>query len=46
MHEGLNHWAFVYAAYTLGVSGTAALVLHSWTAMRRAETRRERSRTL
>ena len=46
MHEGLNHWAFVYADYALGVSGTAALVLYSWTAMRRAEARRERSRAL
>ena len=44
MHEGLNHWAFVYAAYALGIGGTAALVLHSWAAMRRAEARRERSR--
>ena len=46
MREGLNHWAFVYAAYALGVSGTLALVLHSWTAMRRAEARRERTREL
>ena len=33
-----------YAAYALGVGGTLALVLQSWTAMRRAEARRERSR--
>ena len=46
MHEELNHWAFVYAAYALGVGGTAVLVLHSWTAMLRAEARRERSRAL
>lgn len=46
MHEGLNHWAFVYAAYGLGVTGTLILVLHSWTAMRRAEARRERTRAL
>ena len=44
MHEGLNQLAFVYAAYALSVSGTLALVLYSWTAMRRAEARRERSR--
>ena len=44
MHEGLNQLAFVYAAYALGVSGTLALVIQSWTAMRRAEARRERSR--
>ena len=46
MHEGLNHWAFVYAAYGLGVTGTVALVLLSWTKMRRAEARRERTRAL
>ena len=44
MRENLNQLAFVYAAYALGVGGTAALVLHSWTAMCRAEARRERSR--
>ena len=44
MREGLNQLAFVYAAYALGVSGTLALIVHSWTAMRRAEARRERSR--
>ncbi|MEN9683930.1 MAG: hypothetical protein RLZZ427_1681 [Pseudomonadota bacterium] len=44
MHEGLNHWTFIAAAYALGVGGTAVLVVWSWIAMRRAETRRERSR--
>ena len=44
MHEQLNHWPFVLAAYALAVGGTAALVLLSWRAMRRAEARRERSR--
>ena len=46
MHEGLNHWAFVYAAYGLGVTGTMILRLFSWTAMRRAEARREQTRAL
>ena len=46
MHEGLNQWAFVYAAYGLGVAGTVTLVLLSWAAMRRAEARRERARAL
>ena len=44
MREGLNQLAFVYTAYGLSVSGTLALVVYSWTAMRRAEARRERSR--
>lgn len=44
MHEGLNPWPFVLAAYVGGVSSTAALVLHSWLAMRRAEARRDKSR--
>jgi heme exporter protein D len=44
MHEGLNHWTFVFAAYAIGVAGTALLVLSSVLAMRRAETRRDRAR--
>lgn len=44
MHEGLNHWQFVYAAYAIGVLGTLILIGQSWAAMRRAEARRERSR--
>ena len=44
MRENLNQLAYVYAAYALGVSGTIALVLQSLSAMRRAESRRERSR--
>jgi len=44
MTENLNHWTFVIAAYALGVLGTALLIAQSWFAMRRAETRRERSR--
>jgi len=44
MAEGLNPWPFVWAAYGLGVLGTAALIGWSWAAMHRAESRRERSR--
>lgn len=44
MREGLNHWTFVIAAYALGIGGTLALIAQSWNAMRRAESRRERSR--
>jgi len=44
MHEGLNHWPFIWASYALGVLGTAGLIGSTWLAMRRAEARRERSR--
>mgnify|MGYP000081226941 CR=1 FL=1 len=44
MHEGLNQWQFVIAAYALGLGGTLALVAGSWIAMRKAERRRDRSR--
>ena len=44
MHEGLNPWPFVIAAYALGVGATFALVGRSWPAMRRAEKRREEAR--
>jgi nitrate reductase gamma subunit len=44
LSEGLNHWAFVIAAYAITVGGTALLVAASWLAMRRAEARRERAR--
>ena len=44
MHEGLNQWHFVIAAYVLGLGGTLALIGASWMAMRRAESRRDRSR--
>ena len=33
----MNPWPFVLAAYAVAVGGTAALVLWSWIAMRRAE---------
>ncbi len=44
MREALDQWNFVIAAYVIGVGGTALLALWSWIAMRRAETRRDRSR--
>jgi hypothetical protein len=44
MHEGLNHWTFVFASYAIGAATTVALVAWSWLAMRRAEARRDRSR--
>ena len=42
--EALAHWPFVIAAYALGLGGTAALIVHSWLAMRRAEARRDAGR--
>ena len=43
-HEALAQWPFVIAAYAVGVGGTAALVVHSWLAMRKAEARRDAGR--
>ena len=33
----MNPWPFVVAAYAIALTGTAALTLSSWFAMRRAE---------
>ena len=44
MRETLDPWTFVYAAYALGIAGTAAMVFWSLLVMRRAEARRDRSR--
>jgi hypothetical protein len=33
----MNAWPFIIASYVVGIGGTAALALWSWTAMRRAE---------
>lgn len=41
MHEGLDQWSFVIAAYALGIAGTLLLTGWSWIAMRRAERRRD-----
>ena len=38
----MNPWPFILAAYGLAVAATAALVLASWSAMRRAERQSER----
>jgi hypothetical protein len=44
MREALDPWIFVYAAYAIGVGGTAAMIAWSLLSMRAAERRRERSR--
>ncbi|MFC4295052.1 hypothetical protein ACFO0A_08295 [Novosphingobium tardum] len=44
MHEQLNQWDFVAAAYVIGITGTLAMVAWSVTTMRRAERRRDASR--
>ncbi|MDG2005243.1 MAG: hypothetical protein P8J20_18120 [Novosphingobium sp.] len=44
MREALDQWAFVTAAYVIGIGGTVLLIAWSWLAMRRAEKRREKSR--
>ena len=46
MREVLDEWAFVWAAYAIGLGATAVMIGWSWLAMRRAETRRDRSREL
>jgi len=35
----MNQWAFVIAAYTVTVLGVGGIVVASWFAMRRAESR-------
>jgi len=44
MRETLDPWIFVYAAYAVGVGGTALVIAWSLISMRAAERRRERSR--
>jgi len=44
MREALDQWAFVAAAYAIGVLGTLAMIAWSWLAMRHAEKRRDESR--
>ena len=46
MREALDQWAFVWAAYALGIGGTVLMIGWSWLSMRRAEKRRDRSREL
>jgi hypothetical protein len=38
----MNHWPFIIAAYAVTAAGTLALLLRSWSAMRRAEAEAER----
>ena len=33
----MNHWPFVFGAYAVTLLATAALILRSWSEMRRAE---------
>ena len=44
VHEALNQWIFVYAAYAIGVAGTVLLTGWSLLDMCRAEVRREKAR--
>ena len=44
VHEALDQWHFVIAAYALGIGGTLVLVAWSWLSMLRAEKRREEVR--
>jgi len=44
MREVFDQWPFVMAAYAIGVTTTLAMVIGSWTAMRRAEKRRDQVR--
>lgn len=44
MREALDQWAFVTAAYGIGIAATVLLIAWSWLAMRRAEKRRDKSR--
>ena len=44
MREALDQWAFVYAAYAIGIAGTGLMIGWAWISMRRAEKRREKSR--
>jgi hypothetical protein len=44
MREAIDAWTFVAAAYALGMGATLGMVAWSWTAMVRAEKRRDASR--
>lgn len=44
VHESLNQWSFVVAAYGVGLGAAALLVAQSWLAMRKAEARRDAAR--
>ncbi len=38
----MSHWPFIIGAYGATLLGTVALLVQSWTAMRRAEAEAER----
>ena len=42
MHEALDQWNFVVAAYVVGLVATLGMVIWSWWEMRRAEARRDK----
>lgn len=44
MREALDHWPFVMGAYALGGAAIGWLIAWSYTAMRKAEKRREEMR--
>jgi len=44
MREAFDPQNYVIAAYAIGLGATAVMVVWSWTAMRRAEKRRDKSR--
>jgi hypothetical protein len=44
MKEALDQWDFVVAAYAVAVGGTLMLTAWSWSAMIKAERRRDRGR--
>lgn len=44
MHQALDQWTFVTAAYALGIGASLVMAGWSWLAMRRAEARRDKVR--
>ncbi|MDE1915093.1 MAG: hypothetical protein KGJ57_06670 [Sphingomonadales bacterium] len=44
MREAFDAWQFVIAAYAIGGITTLAMMMGSWSAMRRAEKRRDAAR--
>jgi hypothetical protein len=44
MREAFDQWQFVMAAYAIGGTVTLAMMIGSWTSMRRAEKRRDKVR--
>ena len=41
----MNQWAFVFAAYAMAIAATAALLLQSFAAMRKAEAEADKLRS-